>query len=130
MLAAQHPPQVHIFTPPPIKVTRSEAEVKAFAEARKVEPDPRVRQRMTLVLARCNGTPVGTAAGVELVSRNTPTLWVKRFNLEGLDGFYDRPCWIPPRKIPHGFIKQVLASPPASRGSSKRGGPPRSSGTR
>jgi transposase len=125
MLAALHTPQVHTFTPPPILVTRSEAEIKALAVARKTEPDPRIRLRMTLVLARCNGIPVGTTAGVEQVSRNTPALWVKRFNEDGLAGFYDRPRWIPPRKIPYGFIRQVLASPPRIEGYKHEGWTPK-----
>jgi len=68
---------------------------------------------MEFVLDRCDLLPVGDTAHVERTGRNTPTRWVKRFNAEGIAGFYDRPRPGPSPKMPHDQIDQVLLSPPS-----------------
>lgn len=99
-----------------LPITRPRREYEELCTLHRREKDARVKQRITIILARWDGVPVKDIARQQRVSRATVRNLVKRFNEEGIDGLHDKPRSGRPRELDWEQLKEVLLQSPQNFG--------------
>ncbi|MGF7236824.1 MAG: helix-turn-helix domain-containing protein, partial [Frankia sp.] len=79
-----------------------------------------VATRARIVLWRAENRPKKEIAALAGVTRPTVDLWLSRYEMEGVQGLFDRPSGAPREQIPPRVRSRILAltreSPPAGTG--------------
>ncbi len=74
-----------------------------------VEKDNRVYARIIAVRSVLLGNTTAQAAEIANVTQRTVQMWIKRFELDGIDGLRDSPDRGKKPKVPVGRIKKIAA---------------------
>ncbi len=98
-----------------VKVTRPVDE-KELEKLYKTDENPRIRIRLLMIYHVSNGMSCSQVAKFLLVSKDTVTKWVRRYNELGYDGLEDESRSGRPPKINYDVLKQVLSSTPEDYG--------------
>src|SRR5580693_4719842 len=93
--------------PAGVSITRKDHTAAQLRRAAARTDDANAARRMLALAHVMDGLERGEAAGLCGMDRQTLRDWVHRYNAEGLDGLYDRPCPGPKPRLSPGQEAQV-----------------------
>lgn len=91
-------------------------ELEELKEALAREKNPKVRERIRIIMHIKQGLSGRKTAKLMGLSRDTVSRWVKRFNKEGFAGLYDRPRPGGKPKVDQQKITEILETHPQKLG--------------
>ena len=80
---------------------------KTLTDAMRVEKDLKIHTRILAVRSVLLGNTIAQTAEIANVTHRTVQMWIKRFDLDGVDGLRDSPDRGKKPKVPVGRIKKI-----------------------
>lgn len=93
-----------------------EVSLEALKQRHRQETDPRVRDRMLMLIHTKQGYSTRKVAQMVNVSKGTVAIWIHRFNAGGFENLYDRPHTGRPPKVDYEKLTQALEQSPQAFG--------------